>query len=90
MAGESRESASKESIVDLVELIAKALVDKPDEVEVSSIEAGRTQTVELSVDDSDLGKVIGRKGRTAKSIRTLLGAVGAKMDRRLQLEILEP
>lgn len=90
MAGESRESASKESIVDLVELIAKALVDKPDEVEVSSIEAGRTQTVELSVDDSDLGKVIGRKGRTAKSIRTLLGAAGAKMDRRLQLEILEP
>ncbi len=90
MAGESRVSASTESVVDLVELIAKALVDKPEEVEVSSIEAGRTQTVELSVADSDLGKVIGRKGRTAKSICTLLGAAGAKMDRRLQLEILEP
>lgn len=90
MAGESKVSASKESVVELVELIAKALVDKPDEVEVSSIEGGKTQTVELSVDAADLGKVIGRKGRTAKSIRTLLGAAGAKMDRRLQLEILEP
>ena len=81
---------SKESVVELVELIAKALVDNPDKVEVTSVEGGRSQILELSVDPSDLGKVIGKKGRTAKSIRTLLGAAGVKLDRRLQLEILEP
>lgn len=81
---------SKDSIVELVELIARALVDNPDAVEVNSVGGAQARTLELSVDPSDLGKVIGRKGRTAKSIRTLLNAAGMKLNRRLQLEILEP
>ena len=78
-----------ESVVELVEIIAKALVDKPDEVSVEAVEGNHSRVVELSVDASDLGKVIGKKGRTAKSIRTLLGAVSMKYDRRFTLEILE-
>ena len=78
-----------ETVVELVEIIAKALVDKPDEVEVEAFEGKHSRVVELSVDQSDLGKVIGKKGRTAKSIRTLLGAVSMKFDRRYTLEILE-
>ncbi len=78
-----------EAVVELVEVIAKALVDKPDEVAVEAVEGNRARVVELSVDPSDLGKVIGKKGRTAKSIRTLLGAVSMKFDRRYTLEILE-
>lgn len=78
-----------EAVVELIEVIAKALVDKPGEVVVEAVEGNRARVVELSVDSSDLGKVIGKKGRTAKSIRTLLGAVSMKFDRRYTLEILE-
>lgn len=78
-----------EAVVELVEVIAKALVDKPDEVVVEALEGKHSRIVELSVDPSDLGKVIGKKGRTAKSIRMLLGAVSMKLDRRYTLEILE-
>ncbi len=78
-----------EAVVELVEIIAKALVDKPDDVVVEAFEGRHSRVVELSVDPSDLGKVIGKKGRTAKSIRTLLGAVSMKLDRRYTLEILE-
>jgi uncharacterized protein len=74
---------------ELVEAIAKALVDKPDQVQVQAIEGEQVTVLELRVDPSDLGKVIGRQGRTAKSIRTILGAAGMKLKKRLTLEILE-
>jgi len=74
----------------MVEVIAKALVDEPDSVEVQHVSGERSSVLELSVAEDDLGKIIGKKGRTAKSIRTLLGAVSMKMDRRFSLEILEP
>lgn len=78
-----------DEIVQLVELIAKALVDKPEEVSVRAVEGEQVLVLELSVDPSDLGKVIGKKGRTAKSIRSLLGAAGMKLKKRFTLEILE-
>ena len=71
-------SNATDEIVRLVELIAKALVDKPEEVSVKAVEGEQVLVLELSVDPSDLGKVIGKKGRTAKSIRSLLGAAGMK------------
>jgi predicted RNA-binding protein YlqC (UPF0109 family) len=74
---------------ELVEAIAKALVDKPDQVQVNAVEGEQVTVLELRVDPTDLGKVIGRQGRTAKSIRTILGAVGMKLRKRLTLEILE-
>jgi predicted RNA-binding protein YlqC (UPF0109 family) len=77
------------SIKALVEEIAKALVDSPDEVEVREVQGEQVTVLELRVAPSDLGKVIGRQGRTARSIRTLLGAAGMKLNRRFTLEILE-
>ncbi len=74
---------------ELVESIAKALVDHPDDVHVNSVEGEQVTVLELKVAPDDLGKVIGRQGRTAKSIRTLLGAAGMKLKKRLTLEILE-
>jgi predicted RNA-binding protein YlqC (UPF0109 family) len=74
---------------ELVELIAKSLVDKPDQVVVNAVEGEQVTVLELRVHPTDLGKVIGRQGRTAKSIRTILGAAGMKMKKRLTLEILE-
>lgn len=74
---------------ELVEEIAKALVDKPDEVRVRAVEGEQVTVLELRVDAEDLGKVIGRQGRTAKAIRTLLGAAGMKLKKRFTLEILE-
>jgi hypothetical protein len=74
---------------ELVEAIAKALVDKPEEVKVNTVEGQQVTVLELRVHPTDLGKVIGRQGRTAKSIRTILGAAGMKMKKRLTLEILE-
>jgi len=79
------EAAMKE----LIEEIAKALVDKPEEVVVHSIEGEQTTVLELKVAQSDLGKVIGKQGRTARSIRTILGAAGMKLKKRFTLEILE-
>lgn len=74
---------------ELVDAIAKALVDKPDEVKVRSVDGEQVTVLELRVDPTDLGKVIGRQGRTAKSMRTILGAAGMKMHKRFTLEILE-
>jgi len=74
---------------ELVEMIAKALVDSPDEVVVSEVVGEQTTVLELKVAQSDLGKVIGKQGRTARSIRTLLGAAGMKLRKRFVLEILE-
>ncbi len=73
----------------LVEEIAKALVDNPDQVSVREVEGEQVTVLELKVAPSDLGKVIGKQGRTARSIRTLLGAAGMKLNRRFTLEILE-
>lgn len=74
---------------ELIEMIAKALVDNPDEVSVTQVEGEQTTVLELRVAQSDLGKVIGKQGRTARSMRTLLGAAGMKLRKRFVLEILE-
>jgi uncharacterized protein len=74
---------------ELVEEIAKALVDKPEQVQVRAVEGEQVTVLELRVHPEDLGKVIGRQGRTAKAIRTLLGAAGMKLRKRFTLEILE-
>ena len=73
----------------LVEMIAKALVDDPDQVTVTEVEGEQTTVFELRVSQPDLGKVIGKHGRTALAIRTLLGAAGMKLRKRFILEILE-
>jgi len=74
---------------ELVEQIAKSLVDHPDKVVVHAVEGEQVTVLELRVDPTDLGKVIGKQGRTARSIRTILGAAGMKLRKRFTLEILE-
>jgi len=76
-------------VKELVEAIAKALVDIPDQVQVRAIEGEQVTVFELRVAPSDLGKVIGRQGRTAEAIRSILSAVGAKLRKRFTLEILD-
>ncbi len=73
----------------LVEQISKALVDKPEDVVVTEVEGERTTVFELRVDTSDLGKVIGKQGKTARAMRTILSAAGTKLGKRCVLEILE-
>lgn len=73
----------------LIETIAKALVDKPDQVEVSEVEGEQTTVIELRVAKEDLGKVIGKQGRTARALRTILSAASTKLRKRSVLEILE-
>ncbi|HJX84146.1 MAG TPA: KH domain-containing protein [Candidatus Angelobacter sp.] len=73
----------------LVEQIAHALVDAPDQVQVTAVEDGEATILELRVAPTDLGKVIGKQGRTAKSIRTLLGAASMKLKKRYTLDIIE-
>ena len=73
----------------LIEDIAKALVDKPEDVGVAEVDGERTTVFELRVATSDLGKVIGKQGKTARSIRTILSAAGTKLGKRCVLEILE-
>ena len=77
------------SMKQLIEDIAKALVDIPEEVSVSEVAGEQVTVLELKVAASDVGKVIGKQGRTARSIRTILGAAGMKLNRRFTLEILE-
>ncbi len=74
---------------DLLEEIARALVDHPEDVQVTEVEGEQTTVLELRVNNQDLGKVIGRQGRTARAIRTLLAAAGMKVNKRFVLEILE-
>ena len=74
---------------ELVEYIAKALVDHPEQVKVAEIEGEKTSVIELSVAKEDLGKVIGKQGRTAKAMRTILTAVSTKLKKRSVLEIIE-
>jgi predicted RNA-binding protein YlqC (UPF0109 family) len=74
---------------ELLEAIVKALVDNPDQVQVRTIEAEQLTVFELRVHTSDLGRVIGREGRMAESIRTILAAAGMKLRKRVTVEILE-
>jgi predicted RNA-binding protein YlqC (UPF0109 family) len=74
---------------DLIKYIAKALVDNPDAVTVSEVEGNQTSVLELKVAKEDLGKVIGKQGRTARAMRTILSAASAKVKKRTVLEIVE-
>jgi hypothetical protein len=74
---------------DLIEFVAKSLVDDPDAVRIRSVEREEITVLELEVAPADLGKVIGRQGRTARAIRTLLAAAGQKTRRRYSLDILD-
>jgi predicted RNA-binding protein YlqC (UPF0109 family) len=78
-----------QELADLVEFVAKALVDDPDAVEVKAVDDDNAIVIELSVAQEDLGKVIGREGRTARALRTLLAASSARHEKRAVLEILE-
>ncbi len=79
----------KGQMKELIEAIAKALVDNPDQVQVRPVEGEQVTVLELRVHPSDLGKVIGKQGRTARAVRTILGAAGMKLRKRFTLEILE-
>mgnify|MGYP001222496367 FL=1 len=74
---------------EMIEFIAKSLVDQPDQVRVTEVEGEQTSVIELKVAKEDLGKVIGKQGRTARAMRTLLGAASTKARKRSVLEILE-
>ena len=74
---------------ELVTYIARSLVDKPDEVTVAEVEGNQTTVLELTVAKEDLGKVIGKQGRTAQAMRTILSAVSSKVKKRTVLEIIE-
>ena len=74
---------------DLISYIAQALVDHPEEVSVTEVEGNQTSVLELKVAKEDLGKDIGKQGRTARAMRTILGAASAKIKKRTVLEIIE-
>jgi hypothetical protein len=76
-------------VKDLINYIAQALVDYPEEVSVTEVEGNQTSVLELKVAKEDLGKVIGKQGRTARAMRTILGAASAKQKKRTVLEIIE-
>ncbi len=80
---------STDNVKDLIEYIAKALVDQPEQVKVSEVEGEKTSVIELTVAKEDLGKVIGKQGRTARAIRTILSAASTKIRKRSVLEIIE-
>jgi hypothetical protein len=74
---------------DLINRIAQALVDHPEEVKVTEVEGNQTSVIELAVAKADLGKVIGKEGRNARAMRTILSAASAKLKKRAVLEIIE-
>lgn len=74
---------------ELIEYIAKSLVDEPDQVAVNEIEGNQTSVLELKVAKEDLGKVIGKQGRTARAMRTILSSASAKLRKKIVLEIIE-
>lgn len=78
-----------DQLAELIDYVARALVDEPDEVTVEAVEGDRAVILELTVAPSDLGKVIGKDGRTARAMRTLLSATSARLRRRAILDILE-
>ncbi len=79
----------EKTLVSLIEFVVKALVDKPDEVRVMAVRGEQTTVIELNVSKEDLGKVIGKQGRTAQSLRTILNAASTKLRLRSVLEIIE-
>ena len=81
--------AEPTSVKDLVAVISRHLVDNPDSVSVGEVSSGQTMVLELRVAKVDVGKVIGREGRTAQALRTIIQAVSAKRRQRAVLEILE-
>ena len=81
--------AAEEQMRELLELIAKALVDRPEDVVVTEVDGEQTTVLELKVARDDLGKVIGKQGRTARSIRTILASAGMKLKKRVVFEIIE-
>lgn len=80
---------SEKPLVSLIEFVVKALVDIPDQVRVSAVRGEQTTVIELHVAKEDLGKVIGKQGRTAQSLRTILNAASTKIKIRSVLEIIE-
>jgi|TARA_B100000073_G_C23674711_1_gene550075 hypothetical protein len=78
-----------DKVSDLIKLIVSSLVDSPDEIQITEVAGDSTTVYELKVAKDDLGKIIGKQGKTAKAIRTLLGAAAAKDKRRAVLEIIE-
>jgi len=74
---------------ELISYVSKSLVDMPDNVEVNEIQGEQTTVIELKVDKTDLGKVIGKQGRTARALRTILNAASTKLKKRSVLEIIE-
>jgi len=76
-------------VKELIEMIARALVDNPDNVHVSQLDGEQSSIIELKVAPDDIGKVIGKQGRTAQAIRDILGAVGMKLKKRFNFEIIE-
>ncbi len=80
---------NEENLKELIEFLTRALVDRPDEVEVVEVAGEKTTVYELRVGDGDLGKVIGKHGRTIRAIRTVLSAAATKQNKRAVLEILE-
>ena len=82
-------SPANASLKELIEFIARALVDRPDDVEVVEISGEQTIVLELRVAKEDLGKVIGKQGRTVKAMRAILSAASSKLKKRADLEILE-
>jgi uncharacterized protein len=87
--GEQKISEPAGDVRALIEQVAKALVDEPSAVSVNQVEEGGETVLELAVAPNDLGKVIGKQGRTARAMRTLLSASGLRLHKRFELEILE-
>jgi predicted RNA-binding protein YlqC (UPF0109 family) len=85
----STTNSGDEEMKDLITRIAKAMVDQPDQVQVTEVEGNQTTVLELKVAKEDLGKIIGKEGRNARAIRTILGAASAKVKKRTVLEIIE-
>jgi predicted RNA-binding protein YlqC (UPF0109 family) len=81
--------SSSSELKELIAYISRALVDMPDDVNVNEIVGEQTTVIELKVDKSDLGKVIGKQGRTARALRTILNAASTKLKKRSVLEIIE-
>lgn len=77
------------SLKKLVEELVKAIVDKPEEVKISEVEGESTSVIELKVAKEDIGKIIGKEGKTAKAMRTILSAASQKMKKKTHLEIIE-
>ena len=85
----SSQKPNRSELKELIQYVSKALVDMPEEVTVNEIVGEQTTVVELKVDKSDLGKVIGKQGRTARALRTILNAASTKLKKRSVLEIIE-